>query len=109
VMLEKTIEKKVCDYAKTKGMQTYKFTSPASRSVCDRLIITDGYVFFIEFKAPGKKPTLAQAHHHQQLCSKKITVYVIDDIELGKEIINHEYLNKGATHHRDAVRYAYGN
>ena len=104
-MLEKTIEKKVCDYAKAKGIINYKFTSPSSRSVCDRIMIGDGYVFFIEFKREGEKPTTLQARHHQMLASKKIAVYVIDNVKTGMEIIDYELSNKGAKHHRDAVRY----
>lgn len=52
--LEKEIEKKVCDYAKASGMLVYKFTSPARRSVPDRLFIPEGKsAFFIEFKREG--------------------------------------------------------
>ena len=36
-MLEKQIEAKVCEYAKTKGVLVYKFTSPARAAVPDRL------------------------------------------------------------------------
>ena len=38
-MLEKQIESKVCDYAKSKGVLAYKFTSPARAAVPDRLFI----------------------------------------------------------------------
>ena len=38
-MLEKQIERKVCDYAKNKGLLAYKFTSPARAAVPDRLFI----------------------------------------------------------------------
>jgi hypothetical protein len=108
-MLEKIIEKKVCDYAKSKGMLTYKFTSLGTRAVCDRIIVNIGYMFFIEFKQLNKKPTPLQAKHHQLLASKKIIVYVIDNVELGKEIIDYEYINKGAKHHWNAVRNIDGN
>jgi hypothetical protein len=56
-MLEKQIEKKVCDYAKERGMLVYKFTSPNRMAVPDRLFICpDGRVFFIEFKREGQSP-----------------------------------------------------
>src|SRR6187402_1701606 len=59
--LEKDIEKKVCDWAKKQGCYVRKFTSPANRSVPDRLfILPHGTVCFIEFKRPGCKPTEAQ-------------------------------------------------
>ena len=61
------------------------------------------------FKQLNKKPTPLQAKHHQLLASKKIIVYVIDNVELGKEIIDYEYINKGAKHHWNAVRNIDGN
>ena len=36
-MLEKDIEKAVCDYAKSKGVLTYKFSSPNHVGVPDRI------------------------------------------------------------------------
>ena len=57
VMLEKDIERAVCDYAKAKGMLVYKFTSPARSAVPDRLLISrTGLIVFIEFKRPGARP-----------------------------------------------------
>ena len=84
-MLEKQIEAKVCEYAKSKGVLAYKFTSPARAAVPDRMFVTqDGRVFFCEFKAPGKKPTDAQAREHQRLQQHKVNVFVIDDVDEGK-------------------------
>ena len=59
--LEKEIEKKICDYAKSKGCYVRKFVSPNNRSVPDRLIIAPGgAVGFLEIKREGCKPTPAQ-------------------------------------------------
>lgn len=59
--LEKEIEKKVCDYAKSKGCYVRKFVSPNNRSVPDRIIIAPGGVVgFLELKREGCKPTKAQ-------------------------------------------------
>jgi hypothetical protein len=88
-MLEKQIEAKVCDYAKSKGLLVYKFTSPARAAVPDRMLITpNGHVFFCEFKAAGKKPTEAQAREHQRLQQHKISVFVIDNIDDGKTMVD---------------------
>jgi hypothetical protein len=88
-MLEKQIEAKVCDYAKSKGLLAYKFTSPARAAVPDRMFITqDGRVFFCEFKAAGKKPTDAQAREHHRLRQQKVNVFVIDNIDEGKVMID---------------------
>lgn len=88
-MLEKQIEGKVCDYAKAKGLLAYKFTSPARMAVPDRMFITpDGRVFFCEFKAAGKKPTEAQAREHTRLRQHKMNVFVIDNVDEGKAMVD---------------------
>lgn len=90
--LEKDIEKKVCDYAKSLGCLVYKFTSPARRSVPDRLFIMPGGkgVFFIEFKRKGQKPTAAQEVEIAKIRKQGTYVAVVGDVGLGKAIVkNH--------------------
>lgn len=88
-MLEKQIEARVCEYARAKGVLAYKFTSPARAAVPDRLFIApDGRMFFCEFKAEGKKPTPAQDREHLRLREQKVTVFVIDNVTLGKTMID---------------------
>jgi hypothetical protein len=88
-MLEKDIEAKVCDYAKTKNVLVYKFTSPNRMAVPDRLFIRpDGYVWFCEFKREGQKPTPAQEREHHRLRQHKVSVFVIDNVEEGKTMID---------------------
>ncbi len=90
-MLESEIEKAVCDYAKSKGLISYKFTSPNRRSVPDRLFCgPDGIHFFIEFKAPGKKPTVKQQREIDRLQRLGHHVFVCDDIERGNRIVQSE-------------------
>lgn len=90
--LEKIIEKKVCDYAKSLGCLVYKFTSPARRSVPDRLFIMPygKGVFFIEFKRKGCKPTPAQQVEIDKIIAKEICVWVVDEVQHGKNIINNQ-------------------
>lgn len=64
---ESWIERAVVNYARTKGVLVYKFQSPAQRGVPDRVFIYNGLVWFIEFKATGKKPTQQQSHHMTQI------------------------------------------
>lgn len=88
-MLEKQIESKVCEYAKTKNVLVYKFTSPARAAVPDRLFIApDGRVWFCEFKRKGQKPTPAQEREHAKLRAQKVNVFVIDDVEDGKAMVD---------------------
>ena len=88
MMLEKHIERKVCDYARSCDFLVYKFTSPQRRSVPDRLFISPkGVTLFIEFKAPGKKCTEGQSREIGRLKAKNIPVFVVDDPDEGKRII----------------------
>ena len=88
-MLEKQIEAKVCEYAKTKNVLVYKFTSPARMAVPDRLFIRpDGRMWFVEFKRQGAKPTEAQEREHHRLRQHKVNVFVIDNVEKGKIMID---------------------
>lgn len=94
-MLEKHIEKAVSEYAKSQGVLSYKFTSPARAAVPDRLFInTNGKVWFCEFKRLGQKPTPAQKREHDRLENANVVVFVIDDIIAGKGMID---LMKGAS------------
>lgn len=88
-MLESKIETAVCEYAKKHGFLVYKFTSPNRAAVPDRLFIhPTGEVAFIEFKATGKKPTPAQEREHLRLRGHGVAVYVVDDIDQGKQVID---------------------
>ena len=88
-MLEKQIEQKVCDYAKSKGVLVYKFTSPARAAVPDRLFIRpDGVVWFCEFKREGQKPTIPQEREHHRLRQHKVNVFVVDNVEDGRMMVD---------------------
>ena len=88
-MLEKDIESKVCEYARSKGVLAYKFTSPARAAVPDRLFIApNGGMWFCEFKREGQKPTDAQAREHTRLRQQKVNVFVIDNVDAGKLMVD---------------------
>ena len=88
-MLEKHIEAKVCEYAKERGLLVYKFTSPARAAVPDRLFIrSDGRMFFCEFKREEQKPTPAQEREHHRLRQHKVSVFVIDNVDDGKAMVD---------------------
>lgn len=90
-MLEAPIEKAVCEYAKSKGLLVYKFTSPQRAAVPDRLfILPGGRVFFCEFKATGKKPTPAQEREHIRLREQGSVIYVVDNVDDGKAMVDSE-------------------
>jgi len=88
-MLEKQIERKVCDHAKAQGMLVYKFSSPNKSAVPDRLFVTRvGTIFFIEFKRGGEEPTPAQKREHERLRGNNAMVYVVDNVDTGKFVID---------------------
>lgn len=87
-MLERDIERQVCEFARFRNLLVYKFTSPARAAVPDRVfILPNGKVFFIEFKRPGAKATPAQAREHERLMKQNVPVFVIDNVLMGKAVI----------------------
>lgn len=88
MLLEKDIERALCKRVKAIGGMAEKFTSPNRRSVPDRLVTLDGgRIIFVELKAPGKKPTEAQARDHQRRRDLGCVVWVIDSIEMIERFI----------------------
>lgn len=85
--LESSIERSVCEYAKKLGCLVLKCNPAMSNGLPDRQFLFSGRVFFIEFKAPGKKPTPLQSLRHEELASRGFDVYVVDDVTFGKALI----------------------
>lgn len=92
-MLEKEIETKIVKYAKSQNVLSFKMNSVTSKGLPDRMFIAKRSIFFIEFKRLGAKPTKLQFYMISQLKHYNCKVYVIDDIEKGKRIID-KYSNK---------------
>lgn len=88
-MLEKHIEQKVCEYARSKNVLVYKFTSPSRAAVPDRLfILPDGRIWFCEFKRTGQKPTPAQMREHARLRVRGVLVCVVDNVMDGEIMVD---------------------
>lgn len=88
-MLEKQIEERVGTYAKEQGFLVYKFTSPQRSAVPDRIYITPrGFIYFVEFKRSGQVPTPAQEREHDRLRDQGVTVFVIDDVDKGRAMVD---------------------
>lgn len=78
---EKDIEAKICALIKRHGGIAYKFTSPARRSVPDRLVLMpSGVIFFLEVKRPGAKATVKQEREHERMRALGATVFVVDNV-----------------------------
>lgn len=53
----------------------------------DRILLYRGHVLFIEYKAPGQKPTALQDYQIDLLRKQGFRVEVIDDAIKGRELI----------------------
>lgn len=69
--------KKIVEGPEIEGV-CYKFVSPATRSVPDRIVIANGRTYFVEMKSTGQKPTKAQLAEHDKIRVAGGTVVVID-------------------------------
>lgn len=79
-MLERDVEKALVKRVKELGGMCEKFTSPGRRSVPDRIVsLPGGKVYFVELKAPGKKPTDSQYRDHDRRRALGMSVRVINN------------------------------
>ena len=90
-MKESELERKVVEYCRKCGLLTYKFTSPSSRGVPDRIIIGKDKVMFMELKQPGKRPTPLQYRELRRIQGHggmHVAAMWADDIETAKALID---------------------
>lgn len=78
-MREKDIEIYLRDEVKKIGGIAYKFESPGNDGVPDRLVVLPlDRIYFVELKAPGKKPRPLQVRQMNRLEALGCDVRVID-------------------------------
>ena len=87
---ERHIEKYVCGYAKGKGCFVHKMQTGigGTAGMPDRLFHYRGTTLYIEFKAPGKKPSPIQTVRIAELQKHGMVVHVVDSVQLGVEVID---------------------
>lgn len=96
-MRESFIEEKLTKAVKQNGGVCWKFTSPGTSGVPDRIILMPkGRIAFVEVKAPGEKPRKLQLSRHRLLRRLGFKVYVLDALEDIEKIIL-EVKNDGVT------------
>lgn len=79
-MLEKQIERKLCDVIKDAGGMCLKQTGMTG--IPDRLVLLpDGRCAFVELKAPGEKPRKLQLMRMKQLKKLGFKCLVIDGVD----------------------------
>ncbi len=94
-MEEKKIEQKLIKAVSQKGGVCWKFTSPGTAGVPDRIVLMPkGNIAFVEVKAPGEKPRSLQLSKHKLLRRLGFQVYVLDALEdidkIIKEVMSNE-------------------
>ena len=86
---ERKIENAVSKYAESKGWLAFKFVSPGESGVPDHQYMQHGWMFFIEFKAPGEEPDERQLYQHRRIQTKGgHIVFIVDNIEQGRYAID---------------------
>lgn len=75
--MEKVVERYLVKKAKELRCLCYKFTSPQTAGVCDRLVIKDAKVYFVEMKDEDGKLSALQEHFIQEMAEQGIEVFVL--------------------------------
>lgn len=78
MQIENDIEKYLKKQITKIGGLCYKFTSPGTRGVPDRIIVYKGKTFFIEMKRPGGKLRKDQQKIAKQIEQQGVKVFVLD-------------------------------
>lgn len=92
-MRESHIEAHIRKYAIQQGCLVYKFTSPGTRAVPDRIIISPtGKTAYLEVKAPGEEPTLLQLREIRRLREQGAKAGWVDSIDKGYDFVREHIL-----------------
>ena len=77
-MRERDIERHFVSEVKKRGGIAWKFTSPGTDGVPDRIVIFPGLICFVELKAPGQKMRPLQEKRKQEIEKMGFQVFCID-------------------------------
>lgn len=87
-MLEKDIERRMCELIKKYGGLTYKFTSPNNPGVPDRIVISpEGDVWFVELKMLSGRMAKMQEWQKSELEKRGANVRVIHGWDEAREFV----------------------
>lgn len=84
---EGTVERYLRDQARARGWLCYKFESPGTSGMPDRIVIGNGQVTFVETKAPGGHPRPLQVTRMRQMAQRGADVRVASSREEVDEIL----------------------
>jgi hypothetical protein len=80
IVLESAIEKYLKRCVEKLGGLCWKFVSPGTDGVPDRIVLLNGRVIFVELKRPGETPRPLQLKRHAQLRRLGFEVAVLNSI-----------------------------
>lgn len=84
---EGTIERYLKQKAEKNGFLYFKFTSPSTDGVPDRILIGYGHTVFVECKRPGEEPRKLQWHVIRKMEAAGAIVKIISTKEQCDELI----------------------
>ena len=88
---ESYIEAKVVEHARKIGYLARKVQYPGKRGAPDHWFFgPTGQIVIIEFKDPNGALSVAQRREIAKLRERGLSVHVIDSIEVGKALLEHE-------------------
>lgn len=87
-LIENDIEKYFVKQVKNLGALCFKFVSPGTRGVPDRLVIYKKLVAFVELKAPHKKPRPNQIAMFKKFEEQGLKVAVLSSKKQVDEYVN---------------------
>lgn len=94
-MLEKNVESHLKNKVKAMGGIALKINSASMAGLPDRMVLfPEGKIFFVELKAPGKKPRPLQLSAHRLLQRLGFKVYVIDSVDEVKQFLEEVSANE---------------
>lgn len=89
-MRESAIERSVCAAARAAGWTVHPKAAVGTRGWPDRTFsrVVDGRteLRFVEFKAPGRRPTKLQSHRLAELHHAGYTTYIVDSADYGASL-----------------------
>jgi Holliday junction resolvase len=101
-MRESAIERTVGEFCKRHGIITLKLAGAGARGQPDRLFLKGSKAVFVEFKAPGKKPTALQARWIKRLTDAGFDAFYVDDAQDGVARISKAFsLHEHSTQHSE--------
>ena len=87
MQLENDIEKRLIKKVRALGGLTFKFTSPSTKGVPDRIVIYNGRTHFIELKRPNGAPRSLQLYWIAKINSQGVNALILRTFDEVDEFI----------------------